>query len=90
MLDLDGSLTGLGPNSWLTATWNHNLQPECVNHSADLDGIACPADRQVRRIVFHNFKPDSLNSKDMFVIRWDDDIVGSMDDTQKQDYINNN
>jgi hypothetical protein len=29
ILDLDGSLTGLGPRSWATAYWKHNDVPEC-------------------------------------------------------------
>jgi len=29
ILDLDGSLTGLGANSWATAYWKHNEVPEC-------------------------------------------------------------
>jgi hypothetical protein len=27
--DIDGSLTGLGPNSYATSYWRHNVQPEC-------------------------------------------------------------
>lgn len=27
--DLDGSLTGLGPKTWATPYWVHNVQPEC-------------------------------------------------------------
>lgn len=27
--DLDGTLTGLGPKTWATPYFYHNLQPEC-------------------------------------------------------------
>ena len=27
--DIDGSLTGLGPNSWATPYWRHNDRPGC-------------------------------------------------------------
>ena len=30
--DTDGSLTGLGPGTWATPFWPHNVQPECEVH----------------------------------------------------------
>ena len=39
--DLDGSLTGKGPNTWATPYWRHNEQPECEVNRAVYDGIIC-------------------------------------------------
>lgn len=39
--DLDGSLTGLGPNSWATLDYPHVHQPECTVSSEVHDGVIC-------------------------------------------------
>ena len=50
-MDLDGTLTGLGPNSWATPYYNHFNVPECQN-SALHGGAICDNTVQVRRVVF--------------------------------------
>lgn len=39
--DLDGTLTGKGPNTYYTFGWNHNLQPECDFLPDIYDGVVC-------------------------------------------------
>jgi hypothetical protein len=39
--DLDGTLTGKGPNTYYTYGWNHNLQPECDFLPDIYDGVVC-------------------------------------------------
>jgi hypothetical protein len=59
--DLDGSLTGLGPGSWATPNWTHNIQPGCNNNASTLfnySGIICDSSVTIRRIVYHNYAPD--------------------------------
>ena len=40
-LDLDGSLTGLGPNSWATPNWAHNRVTECTVSLPVHNGLIC-------------------------------------------------
>jgi hypothetical protein len=40
-LDLDGSLTGLGPNTWPTKYFIHNDQPECTLKDDVFNGLIC-------------------------------------------------
>ena len=42
--DLDGTLTGKGPNSWATFTYKHNLRPECEDNQAVYNGMVCNGD----------------------------------------------
>lgn len=56
--DLDGSLTGLGPNSWASFYWPHNEQPECVHEPVIYDGLICDGTVEMRRIAFYDYKPD--------------------------------
>ena len=39
--DIDGSLTGLGPGSWATPYWRHNLQPGCTLAMEVYNGLIC-------------------------------------------------
>lgn len=39
--DTDGTLTGLGANSWATPYFLHNDQPECITDLEVYDGILC-------------------------------------------------
>jgi hypothetical protein len=59
-LDLDGTLTGLGANTWATPWANHHDVPECQN-SALHGGAICDSTIQVRRVVFNSYAPTSLD-----------------------------
>jgi hypothetical protein len=39
--DLDGTLTGIGPNTWASPFFKHNVQPECKVSRKLFDGIIC-------------------------------------------------
>jgi hypothetical protein len=86
--DIDGSLTGLGPKTWVTPYWKHNDVPECRVNLPTYDGLVCNSSVQVRRIVYHNYEPDNVfTAMDMKVLRIDDDIIGKMDNTNYQNYL---
>jgi hypothetical protein len=65
-LDLDGTLTGLGPNSWTTSRWGHNEQDECTINEERYDGIICPSSVTVRRVMFFSPK-GGIKGKKMFI-----------------------
>jgi hypothetical protein len=58
--DADGSLTGLGPNTWAIAHFLHNQQPECKTDLNAYGGQICDSTVQVRRIVFFEANPNSI------------------------------
>ena len=58
--DLDGSLTGLGANTWAAAYHKHLEQPECQFDAATRDkyeAVICSSDVQIRRIVWYSYSP---------------------------------
>lgn len=87
--DLDGSLTGLGPNSYATSFWRHNVQPECKVDLYVFHGIICDNRVQVRRVVFYNYAPDIFSLMEMKVLPIDDYIIGPMNNDTKQAYYRN-
>ncbi|TNV88229.1 hypothetical protein FGO68_gene13028 [Halteria grandinella] len=86
--DMDGSLTGLGPNSWLTAYWKHNVWSD-TKVRADLDGITVPSTRQVRRMLFNNVKPATYKEKLMYVLAYDEDALAKLSDTDRASFLHN-
>lgn len=50
------------------------------------DGIICDDTVTVRGIWISSANPGSLNGKDLYILPFDDDIVGQMDDTQLEAY----
>ncbi len=66
--DMDGTLTGLGPNTWTTPYFEHNMQPECLLDKEVYDGIVCNSSVQVRRITFYNYQPYSLTMMSMKIV----------------------
>lgn len=87
--DLDGTLTGKGANSYATAFWQHNVQPECEINLEVYDGILCDSRVQVRRIVFYKYIPDIFNIMDLKVLPFDDTITSKLNATSKKGYIEN-
>lgn len=72
--DIDGSLTGLGSNSWAAAYYPHLLQPECQLQSDEFDGVICNGDVQIRSLIFYDYAPDAMRMQYFKIARWDDDI----------------
>lgn len=72
--DIDGSLTGLGSNSWAAAYYPHLLQPECQLQTDEFDGVICTGDVQIRSLIFYDYAPDAMRMQYFKIARWDDDI----------------
>lgn len=70
--DLDGTLTRLGPDTWTTPWYPHNLQPECQGYLTEFNGIICNSSVQIRRIVFYNYLPSLFNTQPLYVLQTDD------------------
>jgi hypothetical protein len=74
--DLDGTLTGLGPNTFASAYFPHNIQPECTYDKAVFDGITCNNQVQIRRIAFHGATPGAMfKGMPIMVLQFDDVIT---------------
>lgn len=72
--DLDGSLTGKGPNSWATVYYKHHDQPECDQDLDVMDGVMCDSTVQIRRVAFHAASPSShFTGMALKILRYDDD-----------------
>jgi len=68
--DKDGTLTGLGENSWATAEWPHLLWDECATSAEDkdtYDGLICDNTIEVRSIMFDGYSPSHFDNQDEFV-----------------------
>jgi len=57
LYDLDGTLTGMGPNSWATPFYEHMDQPGCRKSEERHAGAVCDNSVTIRRIAFHGMKP---------------------------------
>ena len=77
-LDLDGSLTGLGPNSWATPNWAHNRVSECTVSTAIHDGLVCTSAAEVRRVVFYGPTPKAVEGRELKISKWDDADVATL------------
>jgi hypothetical protein len=87
--DLDGTLTGIGPKTWATPYFKHNEQPECTLKPEVYDGFICESSIEIRRIVYYNFKPNIFDKQPMRILKYDDSIVGLMNNVSKKAYLDN-
>jgi len=71
ILDLDGSLTNLGPNTWATFSYPHLLHPECTEDLDVFDGVICDSSIALRRIAFWDYEPQSLTMNKFKIARWE-------------------
>ena len=85
--DLDGTLTGLGPNTWATSYWKHNEQPECQVDMDVYDGILCDDTVQVRRVVMYNASPGSINSRDLYITSYEDEDIEPLTEDEYSTYM---
>jgi hypothetical protein len=69
--DLDGSLTGLGADTWATYYYIHNDHAECTHEPDVYDGLICDSSVQVRRIAFSAAAPGSFTMQKVKVAKWD-------------------
>jgi len=83
--DLDGSLTGLGPDTWATPYKEHFEVPECTTSLDIHDGVICDSTNQMRRVVFYDAKNIAIfEGMHMNVLLYDDEILGAQ--TSVEDY----
>jgi hypothetical protein len=82
---LDGSLTGLGPNTYATFAYNHLINENC-NYDEDLNGVKCDSSVKIRRVAFDRYTPNAIfDGMGLKLLRYDDDYVASLPD--KDAYI---
>jgi hypothetical protein len=68
--DQDGSLTGLGANSWASFFYPHLLTSECQN-STEYDGVICNgAGYNMRRVAFYQALPASFRMEKLKIAQW--------------------
>lgn len=61
ILDQDGSLTGLGSNSWAVAYFPYNdFSGECTLDNSKYDGHICNPTVQVRRVCWYAMSPGTF------------------------------
>jgi len=73
--DKDGTLTGLGPNTWATWAFKFLLHKEC-QISEPHNGIICDSTAQIRRVAFYAPKPLSIfKLQRANVYKWDTDLI---------------
>jgi hypothetical protein len=86
--DTDGTTTGKGAQSWSTYFYEFHLQPGCEHAEETHNGVVCDNSVQVRRVIFHDWKPNGLFSGMGFkVLKYDDDVIGAMDADAKEAYL---
>ena len=69
--DQDGSLTGLGANSWATFFYPHLLTEECQLNKEEFDGVICNGpDYNMRRVAFYKAFPTSFRLEKLKVAQW--------------------
>jgi len=79
--DLDGSLTGKGPNTWATPYKKIHEQPECETLLDLYDGVTCDSTIQVRRLSFNSYAPKmNFDGMQMVILRFDDNLLAEQPD----------
>ena len=85
--DMDGSLTGLGPNTYATKGYKHNQQPECTLDTTLFDGVICDDSVQIRRVAFTGYKPDHFRGQEMNIYPYDKATIEVLSEADKQTFI---
>jgi hypothetical protein len=99
--DEDGSLTGMGANSWATPYWKHNhwdgvceIDTTMIQigntYSEEMQGLVCPPEVQVRRVAFSLGSPWELFMQGIRIMQWNDAQVAALeadDSYVKTDYV---
>jgi hypothetical protein len=87
-LDLDGTLTGLGANTWATPHRESHMWDSCTHLEDEYDGVICDNTVEVRTIKFSTYTPSGLlDGMGLKMLRWDDDVIGAMDNTTLEEYL---
>jgi hypothetical protein len=79
LLDLDGTTTGKGPNSWASPYFKHNHHEDScvVDETISVPPtLFCDNTVQVRKIEFRGMSPNSrFKLQPMRILKFDDDIL---------------
>jgi hypothetical protein len=74
--DLDGTLTGKGPDSWTSFYYKHHEQPGCTTDIEKFDGVICDKRGRMRRVAFHSMSPSHRFLNMGFkILRFDDTFM---------------
>ena len=58
--DLDGTLTGLGPNTWATSYSKRHMWDACTYLEEEYGGVICDSSVEVRTIIFNKYTPSGI------------------------------
>jgi len=85
--DLDGSLTGVGADTYATHWYKHLEQPECKVSQAVHNGVICTV--PVRRVAFYGLEPASLFAgMAAYIAPWDDRLTQPMNAVDRDLFLN--
>lgn len=78
--DQDGTLTGLGVNSWASFFYPHLLTDECTNSTAEFDGVVCNggSDFNLRRVAFYQALPASFRMEKLKIAQWTEEFEAAV------------
>jgi hypothetical protein len=76
--DLDGSLTGKGPDSWASYYYPHLLTENCEYDLDQYDGVICDNSAKLRRIAFYGYQPQSFTMQKIKVALWPTDLEAEL------------
>jgi len=83
--DLDGTLTGKGPDSWATFYYKHHEQPGCDIEIEKFNGVVCDKTGRIRRLAFHGLAPSwRFRNQGLRILRFDDAFMATQN---KEEYI---
>jgi len=88
--DTDGSWipekNGAG-EAWASSYWGHNLaDPACSSDMDVYDGIICEGTVTVRKMLWYNFGPGSLENRSLYVLPYDDHILAGKTEEEIMEY----
>jgi hypothetical protein len=87
--DLDGSVTGLGPDSWATHFEASHIVPECQMDLIKWDGHVCNSSVQIKGINFFNGAPNDVVGIGLKILPYDDYLIDPMTEEELEAYIDN-
>jgi hypothetical protein len=85
--DMDGSLTGLGPDTYATKGYKHVQQPECSLDDELFDGVVCDNTVQIRRVAFHGYDPGHFRGQPLYITKYDKRDMDQLTDEEKEAYL---
>ena len=84
--DLDGTLTGQGADSYVSAYWKHNDWPACTVDMDLYDGIICPSPLAIERIVFTGASGDAAKDT-IYLWQYDEEDIEDYDEDELANFL---